>query len=61
MAGLYLVLWGKSQERAIAAAKEASAAAAIADHQQQPASAAAADSCLKQPLLPASTVASENV
>ncbi|XP_052144567.1 protein WALLS ARE THIN 1-like [Oryza glaberrima] len=61
VAGLYLVLWGKSQERAIAAAKEASAAAAIADHHQQPASAAAADSCLKQPLLPASTAASENV
>uniref|UniRef100_A0A0D9YLA4 WAT1-related protein n=1 Tax=Oryza glumipatula TaxID=40148 RepID=A0A0D9YLA4_9ORYZ len=62
VAGLYLVLWGKSQERAIAAAKEASAAAAaIADHQQQPAASAAADSCLKQPLLPASTAASENV
>uniref|UniRef100_A0A0D9VBA3 WAT1-related protein n=1 Tax=Leersia perrieri TaxID=77586 RepID=A0A0D9VBA3_9ORYZ len=62
VAGLYLVLWGKSQERA-----EASAAAAIADQQQQPSASAAAaadddDSCLKQPLLlPTSTAGSENV
>ncbi|KAL5200074.1 hypothetical protein ABZP36_021277 [Zizania latifolia] len=61
VSGLYLVLWGKSQERAMAA-KEASAAA-IPDH--QPAAAAAAtdeddDSCLKQPLLQPATTASEN-
>ncbi|KAG8076499.1 hypothetical protein GUJ93_ZPchr0006g43623 [Zizania palustris] len=61
VSGLYLVLWGKSQERAIAA-KEASAAA-ISDH-QQPAAAADEDddSCMKQPLLlPVSTASENNV
>ncbi|XP_006646778.2 protein WALLS ARE THIN 1-like [Oryza brachyantha] len=49
VAGLYLVLWGKNQERATAAAKEAFSSAAAAAISDQP---AAADSCLKQPFLP---------
>ncbi|XP_034601351.2 protein WALLS ARE THIN 1 [Setaria viridis] len=49
IAGLYLVLWGKSEERALAAKEDAAAAAGtICDE-------AAAASCLKQPLLPPAT------
>ncbi|CAD6248432.1 unnamed protein product [Miscanthus lutarioriparius] len=46
IAGLYLVLWGKSEERALAA-KQAAAAAGVCDDEPD-----AAASCLKQPLLP---------
>jgi len=45
IAGLYLVLWGKSEERALAAKL---AAAGVGDDEPD----AAAASCLKQPLLP---------
>lgn len=45
IAGLYLVLWGKSEERALAA-KQAAAAAGVCDNETD-----AAASCLKQPLL----------
>jgi hypothetical protein len=44
ISGLYLVLWGKSEERALAAKQ---AAAAACDDEPD-----AAASCLKQPLLP---------
>lgn len=43
IAGLYLVLWGKSEERALAAKH-----AGVGDDEPD----AAAASCLKQPLLP---------
>jgi len=43
IAGLYLVLWGKSEERALAAKQ----AAGVCDDEPD-----AAASCLKQPLLP---------
>ncbi|OEL25437.1 Protein WALLS ARE THIN 1 [Dichanthelium oligosanthes] len=56
IAGLYLVLWGKSQERAIAAKEAAAAAGTICD---EPAAAAA--SCLKQPLLPPPATSEEAV
>ncbi|KAF8677283.1 hypothetical protein HU200_046768 [Digitaria exilis] len=49
IAGLYLVLWGKSEERVLAA-KEAAAAAAAAGTICDDETVAA--SCLKQPLLP---------
>jgi hypothetical protein len=45
IAGLHLVLWGKSEERALAAKL---AAAGVGDDEPD----AAAASCLKQPLLP---------
>ncbi|AQK61152.1 Protein WALLS ARE THIN 1-like [Zea mays] len=55
IAGLYLVLWGKSQERALAAKQTAAAAAgSVCDDD-------AAASCLKQPLLPPPPATSEAV
>ncbi|PWZ27054.1 Protein WALLS ARE THIN 1 [Zea mays] len=55
IAGLYLVLWGKSQERALAAKQTAAAAGgSVCDDD-------AAASCLKQPLLPPPPATSEAV
>jgi hypothetical protein len=54
IAGLYLVLWGKSQERALAAKQTAAAAGSVCDDDT-------AASCLKQPLLPPPPATSEAV
>lgn len=54
VAGLYLVLWGKSQERALAA-KQTGAGGSVCDDDDT------AASCLKQPLLPPPPATSEAV
>nr|XP_009387815.1 PREDICTED: protein WALLS ARE THIN 1 [Musa acuminata subsp. malaccensis] len=63
IAGLYLVLWGKSEERAFAAKEAALTASSTPDHDGLRATTGAASfkaSSLKQPLLPSSTTP-ENV
>ncbi|CAL9127697.1 unnamed protein product [Musa acuminata var. zebrina] len=63
IAGLYLVLWGKSEERAFAAKEAALTASATPEHDGLRATTGAASfkaSSLKQPLLPSSTTP-ENV
>ncbi|KAJ8461625.1 hypothetical protein OPV22_034551 [Ensete ventricosum] len=63
IAGLYLVLWGKSKERAFAAKEAALMASSTTEHDGLRAATGAASfkaSSLKQPLLPSSTTP-ENV
>ncbi|XP_009387815.2 protein WALLS ARE THIN 1 [Musa acuminata AAA Group] len=63
IAGLYLVLWGKSEERAFAAKEAALTASSTPEHDGLRATTGAASfkaSSLKQPLLPSSTTP-ENV
>ncbi|CAL9126806.1 unnamed protein product [Musa textilis] len=63
IAGLYLVLWGKSEERALAAKEAALTASSTPEHDGLRAATGAASfkaSSLKQPLLPSSTTP-ENV
>ncbi|XP_074561145.1 protein WALLS ARE THIN 1-like [Curcuma longa] len=62
IAGLYLVLWGKNEERAFAAREAAAAASSNPEHDALRTAAAASfkASSIKQPLLPTSTT-SESV
>ncbi|CAL9145973.1 unnamed protein product [Musa hybrid cultivar] len=55
IAGLYLVLWGKSEERGFAAMEAAIAASSNPEHDAVRAAASFKASSLKQPLLPSTT------
>ncbi|THU63100.1 hypothetical protein C4D60_Mb01t12180 [Musa balbisiana] len=55
VAGLYLVLWGKSEERGFAAMEAAIAASSNPEHDAVRAAASFKASSLKQPLLPSTT------